>query len=192
MNSESGKRTQVCRSLCCWARMHHKVVGNFTSEADVPSLYYSRFTFNETSDDGASTHGRPAKKILTEFRPRYFESEPDFRPMHTKLERLLSKSLTTLEVMTNYLVVHTGPGALTTRPTRRLYSENKGVIFVGITRVVCCDVCFAAFLCIVCQLLFLLSNRLVGLVVKASASGAYDPGFDSRLRRDFFGVESYQ
>ena len=29
--------------------------------------------------------------------------------MHTKFERLLSKSLTTLEVMTHYLVVHTGP-----------------------------------------------------------------------------------
>ena len=29
--------------------------------------------------------------------------------MHTKLERWLSKSLTTLEVMTYYLVVHTGP-----------------------------------------------------------------------------------
>ena len=35
-------------------------------------------------------------------------------------------------------------------------------------------------------------NRLVGLVVKASASRAEDPGFESRLRRDFFGVESYQ
>ena len=34
--------------------------------------------------------------------------------------------------------------------------------------------------------------RLVGLVVKASASRAGDPGFESRLRRDFFGVESYQ
>ena len=33
-------------------------------------------------------------------------------------------------------------------------------------------------------------NRLVGLVVKASASRAEDPGFESR--RDFFGVESYQ
>ena len=33
---------------------------------------------------------------------------------------------------------------------------------------------------------------LVGLVVKASASRAEDPGFDSRLRRDFSGVESYQ
>ena len=30
--------------------------------------------------------------------------------MHAKLERLLSKSLTTLEVMAYYLVVHTGPG----------------------------------------------------------------------------------
>ena len=29
--------------------------------------------------------------------------------MHTKLERLLSKSLTTLEVMSYYRVVHTGP-----------------------------------------------------------------------------------
>ena len=34
--------------------------------------------------------------------------------------------------------------------------------------------------------------RLVGLVVKASASRAEDPGFESRLRRDFFGVESCQ
>ena len=34
-------------------------------------------------------------------------------------------------------------------------------------------------------------DRLVGLVVKASASRAEDPGFETRLRRDFFGVESY-
>ena len=33
---------------------------------------------------------------------------------------------------------------------------------------------------------------LVGLVVKASASRAEDPGFESRLHRDFLGVESYQ
>ena len=33
---------------------------------------------------------------------------------------------------------------------------------------------------------------LVGLVVKGSASRAEDPGYESRLRRDFFGVESYQ
>ena len=37
-----------------------------------------------------------------------------------------------------------------------------------------------------------LCHRLVGLVVKASASRAEGPGFDSRLHRDFFGVESYQ
>ena len=33
--------------------------------------------------------------------------------MHTKFERLLSKSLTTLEVMAYYLVVHTGPEVVT-------------------------------------------------------------------------------
>ena len=32
----------------------------------------------------------------------------------------------------------------------------------------------------------LVLDRLVGLVVKASASRAEDPGFESRLRRDFF------
>ena len=30
-------------------------------------------------------------------------------------------------------------------------------------------------------------DRLVGLVVKATASGAEDSGFESRLRRDFSG-----
>ena len=34
---------------------------------------------------------------------------------------------------------------------------------------------------------WLIANRLVGLEVKASASGAEDPGFQSRLRRDFSG-----
>ena len=34
--------------------------------------------------------------------------------------------------------------------------------------------------------------RLIGLVIKASASRAEDPEFESRLRRDFSGVESYQ
>ena len=38
----------------------------------------------------------------------------------------------------------------------------------------------------------LFTDRLVGLVVKASASRAEDPSFESRLRRDFFGVESCQ
>ena len=36
------------------------------------------------------------------------------------------------------------------------------------------------------------AHCLVGLVVKASASRADDPRFESRLRRDFSGVESYQ
>ena len=35
-------------------------------------------------------------------------------------------------------------------------------------------------------------HRLVGLVVRASASRAEDLGFKSRLRRDFSGVKSYQ
>ena len=43
------------------ACMHHKVVGNFGSEADVRSLYYRRFGSNETSHVGACAHGRPAK-----------------------------------------------------------------------------------------------------------------------------------
>ena len=34
-------------------------------------------------------------------------------------------------------------------------------------------------------------DRLVGLVVKASASRADDPGFESRLRRDFFSGSSH-
>ena len=35
-------------------------------------------------------------------------------------------------------------------------------------------------------------NRIFGLVVTASASRAEHPGFESRLSRDFSGVESYQ
>ena len=38
----------------------------------------------------------------------------------------------------------------------------------------------------------LLWDHLVGLVVKAPASRAEDPGFESRLRGDFSGVKSYQ
>ena len=40
--------------------------------------------------------------------------------------------------------------------------------------------------------LFREGDRLVGLVVKASVSRAEDPGFESRLRRYFPGVESYK
>ena len=49
--------------------------------------------------------------------------------------------------------------------------------------------------CVLCSRFWFLSwgnYRLVGLVVKASASRAEGPGFESRLRQDFFGVESYQ
>ena len=35
-------------------------------------------------------------------------------------------------------------------------------------------------------------DHLIGQVVKASASRAEGPGFESRLHWDFFGVESYQ
>ena len=43
------------------------------------------------------------------------------------------------------------------------------------------------------QRVLLSLDRLVGQVVKASASRAEDPEFESHLRRDFFfGVESYQ
>ena len=37
-----------------------------------------------------------------------------------------------------------------------------------------------------------IKDHLICLVVKASASRAEDPGFESRLLREFFGVESYQ
>ena len=59
---------------------------------------------------------------------------------------------------------------------------------------VCLFVCFCfcfwwgGFVAVVVVvLLLLLLYRLGGLVVKASASGAEDPGFESRLRRDFSG-----
>ena len=52
----------------------------------------------------------------------------------------------------------------------------------------CCDDLFSFT-----KLLKSLStDRVGGLVVKASASRAEDPGFESRLHRDFSGVESYQ
>ena len=43
-------------------------------------------------------------------------------------------------------------------------------------------------------IIFTATHHLAGIVVvvKASASREEDPGFESRLRRDFFGVESYQ
>ena len=44
---------------------------------------------------------------------------------------------------------------------------------------------FASFYSHYCNFVFV--DRLVGLVVKASASRAEDPGFESRWRRDFSG-----
>ena len=65
------------------------------------------------------------KSILTELRPRYVENEPDFRPKHTKFERLLSKSPTTMEVMAYDLVVHTGPeGTAGQMVGRQLRKQN--------------------------------------------------------------------
>ena len=66
------------------------------------------------------------------------------------------------------------------RPGIVLYVGNAGPPSVADARADDLSVC-------VC-----LSDRLVGLVVKASASRAEDLGFESRLRRDFFGIESYQ
>ena len=42
------------------------------------------------------------------------------------------------------------------------------------------------FYCFTSHFLWI-AHRLAGLVVKASASGAEDPGFESHLRRDFSG-----
>ena len=53
----------------------------------------------------------------------------------------------------------------------------------------CLNVCFLSFSP---SVVFVESDRLVGLVVKASASRADDSGFESGLCRDFSGVESYQ
>ena len=78
---------------------------------------------------------------------------------------------------------------------RRLYDFEKLVIEVMDT--VSNDVKLLRVgglqLFLLCFLLLLSDlDCLVGLVVKASALRAEGPGFESRLRRDFFGVESYQ
>ena len=48
-----------------------------------------------------------------------------------------------------------------------------------------------ALVCYKCDQPFLTMNRLVGLVVKASALRAEDPGFKSHLHQDFFSVLSH-
>ena len=42
--------------------MHHKVVGNVQTEADVRSLYFRGFRFNETSDNGG-TYSRSTGEV---------------------------------------------------------------------------------------------------------------------------------
>ena len=137
--------------------------------------------------------------------------------MHTKFERLLSKSLTTLEVMGYYLVVHSGPDEVNSDELPFMYQVLWSAIvcplpfrlgFVHPLQDValhqCLPLFFVAFLIQVvpsflvmssCHLLlgrpldlFPLLDRLVGLVVKASTSRAKDPGFESHLRRDFSGL----
>ena len=49
------------------------------------------------------------------------------------------------------------------------------------------DPCFPAL-----EMHSLPPDHLVGLVVKASVLRAEDPGFESPMRQDFSGVESYQ
>ena len=73
--------------------------------------------------------------------------------------------------------------------------EGRGGGGVLVLRFVCLfGFCFAFVCLFLCCVYFCLSseNHFVRLVVKASASRAEDPGFESRLRRDFSGVESYQ
>ena len=69
---------------------------------------------------------------------------------------------------------------------RRLLKKKKSrfALFGAIIIIIITIVNMLNCLCVI--------DRLVGLVVKASASRAEGPGFESRLRRDFFGVESYQ
>ena len=49
-----------------------------------------------------------------------------------------------------------------------------------------------ASIIIIIIITIMLLNRLIGLMVQASALRAKDPRFESRLRPDFSGVESYQ
>ena len=62
--------------------------------------------------------------------------------MHMKFERLLSKSLTTLEVMTDYLVVHTGLG-VSERCVRLKHRATRGVA-VSMSAFLACHQCYCA------------------------------------------------
>ena len=71
----------------------------------------------------------------------------------------------------------------------RTLTHHDPMMYITSVRLSCH--CSFIFLCVLLRT-HGFSHRLVGLVVKASASRAEGPGFESRLRRDFFGVESYQ
>ena len=47
--------------------------------------------------------------------------------------------------------------------------------------------CFSPCVCLTLSVI-VCTDRLVGLVLKPSASRAEDPGFESRMRRDFSGL----
>ena len=66
-------------------------------------------------------------------------------------------------------------------------TEQEQQIWAGIQ-----DPVFGAIPVTDLQFRFHINDRLVDLVVKASASRAEDPGFESCLRRGFFRVESYR
>ena len=82
--------------------------------------------------------------------------------------------------------------------------QRKAIDMMASTRYVdsvCLSVCVCVIMCVTvpmcvyvyaCVPTFVCLWYRLGLVVKASASRAEGPGFESRLRRDFFGVESYQ
>ena len=59
----------------------------------------------------------------SKFKQSYVLATSKMRPMHTKFERLLSKSLTTLEVVTYYLVVHTGQGQADKQANTTVYQH---------------------------------------------------------------------
>ena len=59
------------------------------------------------------------------------------------------------------------------------------LLFVDVCSLSSSCLCVCICLCVFADLPVCFTHRLVGLVVKASASRAEGPGFESRLRRDF-------
>ena len=79
--------------------------------------------------------------------------------------------------------------ALTTRPTRRSFQkkQDSSLSLADVWQVMLCTI--HNVLCFFLHAGFSSpgTDRLLGLVGKASTSRVEDPGFDSRLRRDFSG-----